>query len=330
MKIALFEYITGGGLRDSDLPASLAREGDLIIQALVADLADVPNVQLIVLRDDRLPPLPRSKSLPVGSSLGCRVAWDQALDACDAAWPIAPETGGLLEDLCAGIERNGKKLLNSASSAVRVAASKMTTIETLRLRGVPVVATYRVSEAPSDLPFPRIYKPDDGVGCEGVCLYRNKQIWNTRSPPDNGLIQPFLEGESLSLSALFTQGRSRLLCCNRQQIEVSGDGLHLSGCEVNAIPDHKGRWQALADRVAEAIPGLWGYAGIDLIVTAEGPRILEVNPRLTTSYSGIRQATGENPAALILDLLNTGRLPEPRPPGGRSFTVTLEQAHHEH
>jgi predicted ATP-grasp superfamily ATP-dependent carboligase len=47
---------------------------------------------------------------------------------------------------------------------------------------------------------------------------------------------------------------------------------------------------------------LWGYAGIDFIDTDAGPLALEVNPRLTTSYAGLRRAMGINPALLVLEL----------------------------
>lgn len=44
--------------------------------------------------------------------------------------------------------------------------------------------------------------------------------------------------------------------------------------------------------MAEAIPGLEGLFGIDILLTAEGPVVVEVNPRLTTAYAGLRRALG--------------------------------------
>jgi predicted ATP-grasp superfamily ATP-dependent carboligase len=46
---------------------------------------------------------------------------------------------------------------------------------------------------------------------------------------------------------------------------------------------------------------LWGYVGVDLVLADAGPIVLEINPRLTTSYCGLRDALGINPAALVLD-----------------------------
>ena len=66
----------------------------------------------------------------------------------------------------------------------------------------------------------------------------------------------------------------------------------------------------MAQSVCRAIPGLWGYVGVDLIMTEEGPVVLEVNPRLTTSYVGLSQSIGINLASLMLQLAeNPAALP---------------------
>jgi tyramine---L-glutamate ligase len=43
--------------------------------------------------------------------------------------------------------------------------------------------------------------------------------------------------------------------------------------------------------------------GVDIIVTPAGPVVIEINPRLTTSYVGLKASIGRNPAGLILSLL---------------------------
>ena len=57
-----------------------------------------------------------------------------------------------------------------------------------------------------------------------------------------------------------------------------------------------------------AIPELWGIIGVDIIDSKNGLQVLEVNPRITTSYVGLKESTGLNPAALVLDLVD-GRMP---------------------
>ena len=67
-----------------------------------------------------------------------------------------------------------------------------------------------------------------------------------------------------------------------------------------------------AVRTCEAIPGLRGYVGVDLVLTKSEAVVIEVNPRLTTAYLGVRSALAENVAAMAIAAC-AGRLPEPSP-----------------
>jgi predicted ATP-grasp superfamily ATP-dependent carboligase len=75
------------------------------------------------------------------------------------------------------------------------------------------------------------------------------------------------------------------------------------GCEVNYALD-KAPFQAIVDQIAKAFPDLWGYTGIDLIKQDEQLLVVEINPRLTSSYIGISDALGINVAELVLQLLD--------------------------
>jgi predicted ATP-grasp superfamily ATP-dependent carboligase len=328
MDILVFEFITGGGLRREPLPPGLAAEGELMLRALIGDLLEIPGVRPLILRDDRLDfgSLPRGvTATPIAAGDDPDRIWQDAIGRCDAVWPIAPETGGVLERLCRQVERTAIPLLNSPASTVAVAASKLATAQALERHRLPAVPTSpwqaRQHEGSSTL----VVKPDDGAGCDGARIIRAGRDF--APGPGRWVAQPLLDGDSFSLSALFSQGRARLLSCNRQHVEKTADGFALRGCTVNALDDPDGRWQTLARGVAAALPELWGYAGIDLIRTADGPVILEVNPRLTTSYAGIKAATGENPAAMTLELHRTGRLPPPRIRRGTPVTLNLEHSH---
>jgi predicted ATP-grasp superfamily ATP-dependent carboligase len=59
--------------------------------------------------------------------------------------------------------------------------------------------------------------------------------------------------------------------------------------------------RAVAEAVGRAVPGLRGYVGIDLIDTVAGAVVIEINPRLTTAYVGLRESLSRNPAALMLE-----------------------------
>ncbi len=330
MKILVLEYVTGGGLRQEPIPPSLAYEGGLMLEALVADLLLVADIHLLVLHDDRLP-FPRAdvraQVLEIHAGDRFQDVWRKALDRCDAVWPIAPETGGILEQLCRDVESAGKSLLTSPAAAVRLAASKLDTVRRLERFGLPVVPSFPLGEWKPVASRPFVIKPDDGVGCEGTRIIRAPGEFRMTADTENWIAQPLLDGEPLSLSALFACGQARLSSCNRQWIRQVGDRFVLKACQVNAIADTDGRWQTLAGQIAQALPVLWGYAGIDLVLGEDGPMILEINPRLTTSYAGLRLATGENPAALTLELLKTGVLPPPCLHPGVAVKISLEGGH---
>ena len=93
-----------------------------------------------------------------------------------------------------------------------------------------------------------------------------------------------------------------MLSVNRQHIRLEEGRLHFQGVTTNALPDPDQRYADLALRVGTAIPGLWGYVGIDLIDTEAGPVVLEVNPRVTVSYAGLHAMLGFNPAGKIMAL----------------------------
>ena len=67
---------------------------------------------------------------------------------------------------------------------------------------------------------------------------------------------------------------------------------------------------AVACQACELVPGLAGYVGVDLVLSARGPFVIEINPRLTTSYVGLRTVTDLNLAEVILELVERGELPD--------------------
>ena len=101
-------------------------------------------------------------------------------------------------------------------------------------------------------------------------------------------------------------------------MRIAGERLALESIAVNAVPDPGGGLARLGGRIAAAIPGLWGYVGVDLVATPSGPVVLEVNPRLTTSYCGLRSALQINAAELVLGFLRPDRGDDHRPPGAQT------------
>jgi len=303
-KILIFEYITGGGLAGKQLPAALLAEAELMLQALVTDLVSLPGLEITVLRDLRLQALDAPvKNLFIKNTEDLDLFWHEALTKTDAVWVIAPETDGVLEALIREVEAADIHSLNSSAEAIALTASKSQTAKWLMEHDIPVVEKHTAEL----LPTRWVVKPDDGVGCEDINLFPDQRIataWlETKTDGRKWILQPWLEGEHLSLSLLCKQGEALTLSANRQHLVTQEGGLKLTACEVNAL-EILPEYHQLAGQIAKTIPGLWGYVGIDLLLTAHGPVVVEINPRLTTSYAGLSRALGLNPAAMILSLIN--------------------------
>ncbi len=330
MKIFVFEMITGGGFSAEPLRPSLAHEGDRMLRSLLRDLSDLPEVRVTTSRDPRLPPVPDVAAIMPAPGEEPWALYARGARGADAAWPIAPETDGLLERLTRQTLALDKCLLGSRPEAVRLAASKWQTARVLDAGGLPAVPTFAAGERLPPLAGPWVVKPDDGAGCEGVQLVPDWRAAGERLAAGSGrlIAQPWIDGCALSLSLLCCDGRAALLCCNRQHVRLVDGRPTLDAITVNALPDAEGLLAGLATRIAAAIPGLWGYVGVDLVLAPDGPVVLEINPRLTTSYCGLRSALGMNAAALVLDLLTTPDAGRCQTPTGTATATVSLVGHH--
>ena len=318
MKILIFEYINGGGCANTDLPPALAHEGLLMLQAVLKDLIAIGKHELVVLLDQRCIhiDLPQSiERIVVTPQDDVLTVFTNAIQNCDAVLPIAPETKQILWTLCATVEAAGKVLLSSSASAVAKTADKMETFKVLSAHHIATVPSHRLDKHPHFYNQGTIIKARDGAGCENCFICYNEDDFErlliSLHEPKHYVIQPFINGVALSISALFKKGTGVILCVNRQFITIcDNQRLKLEGCEVNCHVD-KAPFQTVVDQIAQAFPDLWGYAGIDLIKQDDQVLVVEINPRLTSSYTGIREALGMNVAALVLDLLDGEAKPMP-------------------
>lgn len=299
MRILVYEHVTGGGFLGLPLPASLAAEGDAMLTALVDDLTAMAGVEVRVLRDPRFGALPSpAQTLFLDGDQASLASLAAAATQVDAVWTIAPESGRALEAVNRAVAQSGSLLIGCDSETVATCASKCATAELLIAAGIPAVPTWRrIDQLPAAL-HEVVLKPDDGAGCVDTWLLSRdaaRFLWTPRHA-----VQPFVPGVPLSLSLIAFDGHARLLSCNRQHVDILDREFRFRGVTPNAIADD-GAHGRIGSQIAAALPGLRGYVGVDLIQSDEGPVVLEVNPRLTTSYVGLSAALGINVAKSVLE-----------------------------
>lgn len=249
----------------------------------------------------------------------------QAIDH-DACWLIAPETDGILLGLCYRIGET--RWIGSRAAAIAVATSKRATAERLADCGVVATRPWLATEGPpsADGPPPAdgrrrrrasaldrsrwVVKPDDGAGSLATFVHDDLghalAAWRARlAAGEPVILEPWFEGPALSLSLLCAAGRAELLSINRQQIRVDGSGqVHDDGVLIDRYPrqgEEGRRLASLASRIVEALPGLTGFVGVDLVWHERlGPVVIEINPRVTCAYVGLSERLGRNLACEVL------------------------------
>lgn len=324
MKLLLCEFITAGGYAGQAVSGDLAAEGELMLQALLRDFSDCAAAfaiqELIVLRDTRLSPATWPGGsvtvtvTPVRDDFTAQFA--VACAQADAVLLVAPETGECLLGLTQQVQTAGKQLLGSTAAAVGIAASKSQTSALLQQHGMTVVPCWREPAAIRCEMLAQtsqwIVKPDDGVGGEGCRLLST--LPTTLAAGE--ILQPYIAGEPASLTLLCHNGAAAVWSANRQESVFDASGYRMKAIGINDLKYSHDVLQQLADAIAAALPGLTGWVGVDLVITQQGPCVLEVNPRPTTAYAGLRESVGQNPAAALLTLLQEQKMltPEYRQP----------------
>lgn len=316
MKILAYDHRT---VRYGDERGSQSASGfsaDRALQSLLADLCRLQRIEVSLLRDPAQPPLLLPAAVRVVACPPPQAAQilAQTLAQADAIWPVAPESAGMLELASIDILRHGKALIGSHPDVVRTFASKHETSRVLRAAGIPVVETWRLHERMSDLSGGDergwVVKPDDGAGCSDTRIFPDRDAageWIAERDPAHYVLQPYIHGRPCSISMVCAAGKVLLMSVDEQRMAVFDNQLHYLGSTVSGADSlHREAW-ALAERVMAAVPGLWGYAGIDFLVGRNGPVVLEVNPRVTLSHAGMRQSLGHNPARLVVELLRGAR-----------------------
>lgn len=338
MRILVYEYFTGGGLwshTNSDVCAHpLLSEGHCMVRALCADLARLPDVQVIQLRDSRL----HARVQAVGEVVDVQGVEDEREQLArhagqtDGVILIAPERDRQLLERCELVERAGGRLLSPDAAFVQLTSDKHATGLHLTAAGVGVPPSSKLdalhspdaerwsadhAQRDGDLSepsaFPVVLKPVDGVGSLDTYVITNADHWRqvvqglSESQSRGWLVERYQVGTAVSVAALCGRRGQVILPPCRQRISDDGHLTYLGG-ELPLSEELSARACELARATLTALPGTTGYVGIDMVLGdgTQSPQdvVVDVNPRLTTSYLGLRHAASVNLAQAMLSVLH--------------------------
>jgi predicted ATP-grasp superfamily ATP-dependent carboligase len=315
MRVFVYEYLCSGALAGST-GTSLHTEGWAMLSAVLEDFGRCPDVEIVTLLDSRLAPPPGTWPSnivhhPLRSGTEERTFRAHAA-AADYSLVIAPEFDDILAQRCRWVEEEGGRLLGPSSAAVRLTSDKLTLACHWRAHGVPtpVVLEPPSRTSPTSLPYPLVLKPRHGAGSQATFLVHNAselahsflragaEGWSSEL-----ILQPYVPG--LPVSVAFLVGLDRLLSLTAVEQHLSKEGrFHYLGGRLPLAEELDHRARRLAVRAVRTVEGLHGYFGVDLVLgeAADGSAdvVIEINPRLTTSYVGLRRLARFNLAEALL------------------------------
>ena len=314
MKLLLYEWCCSGGLagRASDETLeSIAGEGRMMLEALAADASRDPSLDVSVLVESM-----RSIDLPSGVNTRAVDAGHELETLADAArqadWSIvvAPETEGILEDRVAGVRAAGGAILAPSAAFLALAADKQATALALAAAGVPVPAGRPLAAgepAPQGFRMPAVRKIRDGVGCDAMVILRDGSVGPSPRPTR---LEAFAAGMPVGVSCLCGVQGIDVLPPMRQRF-TPGDTPRYLASEPFDDASLAERASRLAQRAIAAVeraagdgPAV-GWVGVDMILgerdDGRNDRVLEVNPRLTTSFVWLAPRSGASLVRSMID-----------------------------
>ncbi len=271
MRVLIYEHLTASGPDDG---SSMYREGRAMRDALDADLRAIPGVKVV---DER----------------------------ADVAFVIAPETDGILEERVSHFRRMCPVIAPSPD-ALALTRDKLALARHWLNCNVPTPFTALANDWPRSR-RPAVVKPRDGAGSCETYLVREGEIRG------RGIAQDYVPGRAASIVFLVGLRQTLALLPTFQHLSDDGRFQYLGG-ELPIPSPFAKRAIELGLRAIECVPGLAGYIGVDLIL-GDSPDgrddcAIEINPRLTMSYIGLRALAGFNIAATFLALYREEQIGE--------------------
>lgn len=283
MRVFIYEWVTAGGPGGQTVPEGWTTEGRAMRRVSAAEFQAVPGVSVVAAvagseSADEPHPVHR---------LDAREGIEGVLRAagsCDLSLLIAPESVDCLATLIDAFADRGLKTLNCGASAVRLTGDKRRLGRHLAGAGVRVPKTFE--GRPAGSAYPLVVKPNDGAGSAQTYLVSSPDRWPAGvAPSPDWLVQSFVPGTPSSASYLVDEnGEPHLLAVGVQRMAVVDGQFAYRG---GTLPADRGLGVGESLRAVRSVRGLRGFVGVDFIKGDRETTVLEINPRLTTSFVGL-------------------------------------------
>ncbi len=170
------------------------------------------------------------------------------------------------------------------------------------------------------LHYPVVAKPAyGGGGIANFFCYTKKELFRSAKQLPEFLFQDYIKGKAASISVISSKRKANAINVNEQLIGL--ESLSAPGPLVYCgnISPFVTKYSDTACEIAETLTkelGLLGSNGVDIVITDDGPVVIEVNPRIQGSLDTVELSTGLNlvdlttkavEGNLVLDSVNAKR-----------------------
>lgn len=248
--------------------------------------------------------------LTLDATRDVRTQWRETHSSCDATIVIAPESDGLLLELEAWCVAEGIRTCGSDPSFIEHAGDKWLTAQRLHQHQVPHPATHLLShwntEAMANTYVDTwVLKARDGVGCEGMQRVSAAELMAIQSASTNRerwIVQPWLEGQSYSRTAIVdAAGQCHWLPVVRQHLSIDRRVTYVGGRVLPDLSLTRDQSDDLQRAIDALVGRARGWVGVDFLLSEDGQlTVIEINPRLTTSFVGLSKACDRSLADLLV------------------------------
>jgi predicted ATP-grasp superfamily ATP-dependent carboligase len=299
MNMFVFEHLCSGCAADDDLSPELTPMGLAMLTAIMADFQAL-GVHVSTMLDHRISvDMAPAAVTRVNSVAHGRSVFETLSAQADYSLIIAPESDGLLESWINNLQARSCRTLNSSLQATHLCADKFNLSFVLEKAGIATPVTHLFQK---HLParFPVVVKPRWGAGSEWTFVCHDQADFEAIPQLEDWIIQPLVKGVAASCAVMVVDGKVTPLAAGVQMIE-GNKRLHYRG---GRLPLDSPAARDLARRAVSIIPGAAGYLGVDMIL-GDDPAgsqdvVIEINPRLSMSYLGLRALCEQNLAAAML------------------------------
>ena len=286
-EVILLEYFTAQSTINFKEKKSIFKEAIKLSNELAVNFSKNKKIREIhLVRNKSLQTLKNKKIIT--HSVSKKKPLDKILDAFKVGTNlilISPETE--FENLKLHKKLNEKfTLLNSNTHTVEIFSSKLKTYEALRKKKIKTIKIEK--ELEEDIEY--VSKPEFGTGSTDIIIFKkNKKIYNQKKT----VLQKFSYGKKGSFAMLCNGKAFEIICCNEQIIEFRNNKISQIGLIMGGLESHRNQIYELGKKICNHFPNLFGYIGVDIVKVEDEWRVIEINPRFTSSYIGLEEAYGE-------------------------------------